>query len=159
MSGSSQQSRSQSGLSLCHLPQSPALLSDTSLPTVYLIRHGESEYNHFHSLYTQHSPASTGTTANIRFATSPLLVSSPSHAEPDIVCVDAPLTSLGSKQAMRLRAELQQYSSEHEDFSIDCIISSPLSRALQTCLIALADYHQQYQPTPSPRHAGSQEDG
>ena len=50
-----------------------------------------------------------------------------------------------------LRQELATYASLHPGFHIDVLISSPLSRAIQTTLIGLADYHQQYfPPDPSP---------
>ena len=145
---SSDASRSPPAFTLCHLPATPYIRPDPTLPTVYLIRHGESEYNHFHSLFAQHAPNTTGTTPSVHFSASPLL--SASDSNPDIVCVDAPLTRLGHMQAMTLRQELSSYASSHPSFHLDVIVSSPLSRAVQTTLIALADYHQQYYPPDAP---------
>ena len=144
-------SRSSSGsgeFSLCHLPSDYFPNTSSPYPTVFLVRHGESEYNHMHSLYMQYS-SSTATSTSVSFSSHSSL--SPDE-EPDIVCPDAPLTALGHKQASALRQQLAAYNRQHTDdgFGIDVLISSPLTRALQTCLIAMADFHQQYYPPPPP---------
>jgi len=132
--------------SLCHLPADYFPNTSSPYPTVFLVRHGESEYNHMHSLYMQYS-SSTATATSVSFSSHASLSA---DEEPDIVCPDAPLTPLGHKQANALRQQLAAYTRQHvnDGFGIDVLIASPLTRALQTCLIALADFHQQYYPPP-----------
>ena len=133
--------------SLCHLPSDYFLNTSSPYPTVFLVRHGESEYNHMHSLYMQHT-SHTATATSVSFSSHSSLKAG---EEPDIVCPDAPLTPLGHKQANALRQQLAAYNRQHvnDGFGIDVIIASPLTRAVQTCLVALADFHQQYSP-PQP---------
>jgi glucosyl-3-phosphoglycerate phosphatase len=64
---------------------------------VYLIRHGQSEFN-----------------------------AAPHHGQ-DPMIFDAPLTELGQAQAMRVREEVKGLGIKH-------VISSPLTRAIQTAL-------------------------
>ena len=144
----SRRHRANNEFSLCHLPSDYFPNSSSPYPTVFLVRHGESEYNHLHSLYMQYS-SSTATSTSVSFSSHASLRSG---EEPDIVCPDAPLTPLGHKQATALRQQLAAYTRQHleDGFGIDVLISSPLTRAIQTCLVALADYHQQYYPPPPP---------
>lgn len=90
--------------------------------SVLFIRHGESEYNK--AGFIKHIPLlSRG-------------------------YIDAPLTQVGVQQALKVAAQLSDMleggaigSAPHELREMampDCIFSSPLTRALQTCLLALA---------------------
>ena len=148
MSLSSHASADKSEFSLCHLPSDYFPNTSSPYPTVFLVRHGESEYNHMHSLYMQYS-SSTATATSVSFSSHASLSAG---EEPDIVCPDAPLTQLGHKQATALRQQLTEYDRLHvnDGFGIDVLICSPLTRAIQTCLVSLADYHQQYYPPPPP---------
>ena len=148
MSSASPPTSSTDEFSLCHLPADYFPNTSSPHPTVFLVRHGESEYNHMHSLYMQYS-SSTATATSVSFSSHASLTAG---EEPDIVCPDAPLTQLGHKQASALRQQLATYNRQHMDdgFGIDVLISSPLTRAVQTCLVALADFHQQYYPPPPP---------
>ena len=71
--------------------------------TVFLIRHGQSEFNAAHS-----------------------------DGEPDPMIFDAPLTELGHAQAREARAEAAK-------LGIVQVITSPLTRAIQTALLIFGD--------------------
>lgn len=70
---------------------------------IYLIRHGQSEFNAAHS-----------------------------DGEPDPMIFDAPLTELGRSQAEHARTEALELGIEH-------VITSPLTRAIQTALLIFGE--------------------
>lgn len=87
----------------------------SSLPTVYFIRHGQSVYNAMDELKYSLPRGSI-------------------HPCTDIRSVDAPLTLLGRKQALQARSKM--YDILHDsNQSIDLVISSPLTRAIQTAML------------------------
>lgn len=73
---------------------------------LYIVRHGESEYN------AATSAAGTGWD--------------------DPLIFDAPLTALGRRQALKLRAKLETMALPQDV----CWVTSPLSRAIETLLLA-----------------------
>ena len=102
------------------------------LPQVYCIRHAQSLYNEYTAEYIRRQ--------HLMDPSRSLREVEHEYAQRwDMAFVDAPLTSKGIHQALELHSKV-----ERDGLVFDLIITSPMTRAIQTALIALQTSHKQH---------------